>query len=186
MPRIITFTGASGTGKSSIVKRLLAVDTKLFRLIMSTTTREPRSTDLPGEYEHTSQEHFETMERAGEFVWTTLFVGNRYGTCSIYVDAACQSFGNSMMILVPEIVPQLMKYVGSRVAIFPFLIETPPSEILEERMLRRGDNRTTIEQRLADINRFEKEIERTSVPYIRIKNNKSLAEAVYDVRGYLR
>lgn len=44
--KIITFTGASGSGKSSIVRELLSQSD--YKLVVSVTTRNPRESDLLG------------------------------------------------------------------------------------------------------------------------------------------
>jgi guanylate kinase len=48
MSCLLTFTGPSGTGKTTIVSKLSQKSG--FVIVESTTTRARRSTDLPGDY----------------------------------------------------------------------------------------------------------------------------------------
>ncbi len=54
--KLISFTGVSGSGKSTIVRKLL--EDPAFHIVTSTTTRPPRESDIHGEYEYVSPAEF--------------------------------------------------------------------------------------------------------------------------------
>ena len=65
---IITLTGPTASGKSTIADRLLEVDNKLFNSI-STTTRKIRKDEVDGkDYNFVSFQEFETRVKNNEFL----------------------------------------------------------------------------------------------------------------------
>ena len=77
---LIVYAGASGVGKGTIMKRLLASNPN-FRLSVSATTRAPRDGETDGkEYYFVSRERFEEMIAEGGFLEYAEYVGNCYGT----------------------------------------------------------------------------------------------------------
>ena len=70
----------SGAGKSSLVKALLELDSRVSPSI-SHTTRAPRGQEKHGrEYFFASQSEFDAMVQANAFVEWAHVHGNRYGT----------------------------------------------------------------------------------------------------------
>ena len=179
-PKIVTFTGVSGSGKSTIVKELLQ-ESDHFRLITSTTTRPPRSSDLPGEYEYWTPEQME--EDASLFIWKTEYVGHQYGTRYRVLNDAFVSPPTSLMILVPEVLPVLLHHYGSYV--LPLYVRAPPEDLLRVRLLRRGDNPESIEQRLQTIPNWERQATEWKIPYRMITNNGTIDEVVKQVKREL-
>ena len=77
---LIVYAGASGVGKGTIMKKLLAAEPN-FRLSVSATTRAPREGEVDGrEYYFVSQERFDEMLAENGFLEHAEYVGNRYGT----------------------------------------------------------------------------------------------------------
>lgn len=82
MPKglLVVYTGASGVGKGTIMKRLLQLNDNI-RLSVSATTRKPREGELDGrEYYFVSRERFEQMVAEDGFLEHAEYVGNCYGT----------------------------------------------------------------------------------------------------------
>ena len=87
----------SGAGKTSLVAELLKTDDKI-TLSVSYTTRAPRSGELDGrEYHFVSQEKFEAMITAGEFLESALVHGNYYGTSKAWI-AGQRAAGNDILL----------------------------------------------------------------------------------------
>ena len=84
----LVIAAASGTGKSSLTRALLAAEPGL-HLSVSVTTRAPRPGELDGTHYHfRSQAEFDAMAAAGELVeWAGVF-GRSYGTPRAPVAAA--------------------------------------------------------------------------------------------------
>ena len=77
---LIVYAGASGVGKGTIMKRLLAQNPN-FRLSVSATTRKPREGEVDGrEYYFVSRERFDELIKEDGFLEHAEYVGNCYGT----------------------------------------------------------------------------------------------------------
>jgi len=74
-------SGPSGTGKSTLIRRLLAETTRPLRLSVSVTTRAPRPKETSGvDYHFWPRDRFERAIQAEEFLeWAEVY-GNYYGT----------------------------------------------------------------------------------------------------------
>lgn len=78
---LFVFAGPSGSGKSSLIRRLFAAYPELFAFSVSHTTREPRAGETDGvDYYFVNEQEFTTMIEAGEFLEHAVVHGNRYGT----------------------------------------------------------------------------------------------------------
>ena len=77
---IVVISGPAGSGKGTIVKKLLA-DSENYAVSISTTSRSPRGDDTPGvTYNFVTREKFEDMIAEGELAEYAEYVGNYYGT----------------------------------------------------------------------------------------------------------
>lgn len=79
--QLIIISAPSGAGKGSVISGLLERDKKNLWLSVSTTSRQPRSNDIPGvTYNFVSKEEFEKLIEEDYFLEYTNYVGNYYGT----------------------------------------------------------------------------------------------------------
>ncbi len=185
--KIVTFTGASGSGKSSIAKELLKCSGSdlSYKLVVSVTTRSSRESDLPGEYECISLDGFAARDENGAFLWKADYAGNRYGTMRQSIDDALDGSSLSMMILVPETVPLLRGYTGND-KVLSFFVQSPDAAILRQRMELRGDTPDNIARRLSKDDEWEQVARSSGIPYVYIQNDGELEETVEQVRNYLK
>ena len=180
MGKIVTFTGASGAGKSTIAQALG------FPFVLSTTTRTPRVSDLPGEYEYIEIDDNVWEENGwNAYLWIEPHAKYYYGTKREVVDRAMQDPGTSMMILIPKVLPKLLTYTGIE-KVLPFYIRSPEEATLRTRMRQRGETNDSIELRLDESRKWDEQAEKSGIPYIFITNNSTIEEAVEQVRGYLK
>ena len=76
----VVVSAPSGTGKTTIIKRLLELDDR-FQFSISTTTRERRPDEKEGlHYYYISEESFLEKIRENEFVEWARVYNNYYGT----------------------------------------------------------------------------------------------------------
>lgn len=80
LKNLIVFTGPSGVGKGTVLKRLLQLHPELM-LSVSATTRDPRPGEIDGtHYYFLTRPQFEMMVAQGQFLEWAEFAGNLYGT----------------------------------------------------------------------------------------------------------
>lgn len=148
---IVTLTGASGVGKSSIVKKLLEKISGS-GLIISNTSRKHRDNDLPGEYRYLIKKEMEEMNCQNKLLWLVDNHGDYYGTAtSDVVEIADFPDKIFFMILsagVLDILKSFAKDLGIKVV--SIYVLAPPEEILRERLRKRGDSEIGINKKIED------------------------------------
>lgn len=178
---IITLTGASGTGKTTIADRLIK-HLPDARPLMSVTTRTARPSDLPGDYTHVRPEAFDAMASSGEFLWTAALGTTRYGTAADDLRTAFERTATTwMMILVPEVLPLLHGFAaqeGRSDHVRSFFILNPPDETLRRRLAHRGDPPEYIEERMAACADFQARARASDVPYLFIPDEDDLSAKI--------
>lgn len=136
----------SGTGKSSLVKALLEVDSRM-ELSVSHTTRAPRGQEVHGrEYYFTSQEEFDRMVEANAFVEWAQVHGNRYGTSRKTIEDKIAAGADIVLEIDFQGAVQIKQQFPNAVLIF---ILPPSWPELRARLMRRNeDSEATIELRM--------------------------------------
>jgi len=140
-------TAASGTGKTSLLRALLAVDTQIIRSV-SYTTRQPRPGDVDGvDYHFVDEAQFMRMLRDGDFLESAEVYGARYGTSQTFVDIALQAGHDIVLEIDWQGAAQVRRLYPEAISIF---ILPPSMETLAERLNSRGqDSMEVIARRLA-------------------------------------
>ena len=144
---IFLIAAPSGAGKSSLVKALLAKDSRL-HLSISHTTRPPRPGEQNGrEYHFVSRETFNQMREAGEFLECAEVYGNGYGTSAKWIRSQLAQ-GNDVILEIDwQGAQQVRKLFPAGIDIF---ILPPGLDTLEQRLKGRGtDSQEVIDRRLA-------------------------------------
>ncbi len=144
---LVVISGFSGSGKGTIVQRLLQKYPDRYALSISATTRAPREGEEEGvHYFFRSVEEFEAMIAADELIEYAKFVNNYYGTPRAYVEEQLLS-GKSVIL---EIEIQGALQVKKKFPDAKLVFVTPPSaKELERRLTGRGtETQEVIEKRL--------------------------------------
>ena len=131
---LIVISGASGTGKGTVCKKLLS-ETKMYYSI-SATTRQPREGETDGvEYFFISVEEFKNKIAEGKFLEYAEVYGNFYGTPLYKIQEHLNQGENVLLEIDTQGALNVMKKCPE--GIFIFLL--PPSlEELYSRIKNRG------------------------------------------------
>ena len=127
----------SGAGKSSLVKALMELDSRV-QPSVSHTTRPPCGQEKHGrEYYFVSDEEFDTMIQAGSFVEWAHVHGRRYGTSRKAIEERIAQGGDVVLEIDWQGALQIRKLFSNSVLIF---ILPPSWEELRSRLERRGED----------------------------------------------
>lgn len=177
--KIITFTGPSGAGKTTIVGELLKKHPE-WGIVISLTSRESRDSDLPGEYRcGLSVGYLSQLEKEGKALWLEGEHGNIYVTLFKDVNDACLTRTLSFMQILHKSVIKLCLYIPQEV--LSVFILPPGEEEQRRRLEKRGELSKQIERRIADCNKWEEEARASCVPYYFVTNDGTVAEVVAKV-----
>lgn len=148
MPRPVVISGPSGTGKSTLLKKLFAEYPDKFGFSISNTTRSPRAGEKHGvDYHFTTVEDFKKLIDEERFIEWAQFSDNYYGTSIKAVDDVSKQ--NKICLL--DIDMQGVKSVKKSTIDARYLFLSPPSiESLKERLVGRGtETESSIAKRIA-------------------------------------
>ena len=133
--KLFVFSGASGVGKSTVLKLVMAGRKDLY-FSVSATTRAPRPGEVEGEsYYFVSKEAFQEMIAANAFVEYDAHMANYYGTPKAQLEEKLQ-MGHVILDIEPVGALNVKKSCPEAVLIF---IAPPSVEELERRLRSRGD-----------------------------------------------
>ena len=144
---LFIITAASGAGKTSLVKELLAKDSQV-KLSISHTTRQARSGEQNGVHYHFINEaEFLQVLSAGGFLESADVHGAKYGTAQSAVDTALQAGFDVILEIDWQGAAQVRNIYPQAISIF---ILPPSVETLAQRLNSRGqDSSDVINKRVA-------------------------------------
>lgn len=170
---LFIITAASGTGKTSLVKQLLATTNDL-TVSISHTTRSPRPGEIDGYHYHfTDVETFKAAIDEGRFLEHAEVFGNYYGTSEQSVRTQLEAGIDVILEIDWQGALQVKEIFTAATMIFVL----PPSiATLRQRLLARAqDSAEVIEQRLAGA--VTEMAQYTHFDYIIINDNFEVALA---------
>lgn len=141
-------SGASGTGKSSLVGRLVAVEADLV-LSVSHTTRPRRPAEKDGvHYNFIDAESFQARVREGLFLEYAQVFGHYYGTSRVWVTQRLRSGIDVILEIDWQGARQVRERITGSIGIF---ILPPSRDALETRLRGRDqDSPEVVQRRLRD------------------------------------
>jgi len=177
---LFIITAASGAGKTSLIKALLAEDAHL-KLSISHTTRKPRPGEQDGvDYHFVNDAMFLQMLGEAKFLESAEVHGARYGTSQSAVDAPLKAGHDVILEIDWQGAAQVRQLFPNAISIFVL----PPSiETLEQRLNSRGqDSQETISKRVAAARAEMRHV--SEFDYVTINNYFDVA--LQDIRAIIR
>ena len=150
---LFVVSGPAGSGKSTIVKKL--VDTGEFEFSVSATTRAPRAGEINGVHYHfITRECFEEKIANGEMLEHAEYVGNFYGTPKDAVQKCLDAGKNIILEIEVQGATQVKEKMPEAVMV---LILPPDAKTLEERLRGRGTETEEIIKKRMEASKYELE-----------------------------
>ncbi len=177
---LVVFSGPSGAGKDTVLKRLMEKEPGI-RLSVSATTRAPREGEVDGkDYHFLTHARFDELVANDKMLEHAEYCGNCYGTPSEPIEK-WQAEGCDVIL---EIEVQGGAQIKAKRPDCVSIFVLPPSlEVLENRLRRRGtESEEAIQKRLGAA---KAEIAK-AVLYDYIIVNDDLETAVSEMAGLLR
>ena len=168
---LFIITAASGAGKTSLVKQLLASDSQV-KLSVSHTTRQPRPGEQDGvDYHFVNQTEFLQILNTGGFLESADVHDAKYGTAQSRVDTALQAGFDVILEIDWQGAAQVRNIYPQAISIF---ILPPSIETLEQRLFGRGqDSAEVINKRVAAAHEEMRHV--VEFDYVTINDNFDVA-----------
>ena len=170
---IFVISAASGTGKTTLIARLLQHHSDI-RVSVSHTTRAPRRGEENGKHYHfVSVPEFERMIEEGQFVEYAKVYGNYYGTSTQSLESLTRQGVDVILEIDTQGAEQIRRLLPQAYSIF---IAPPSLATLEQRLHQRAaDAPQVIAVRLAEA---RNEIEQARLfDYLVVNDDLTAAEA---------
>ena len=168
---LFIITAASGAGKTSLVKELLASDSQV-KLSISHTTRQPRPGEVDGVHYHfINESQFLDILSAGGFLESADVHGAKYGTSQSSVDIGLQAGYDMVLEIDWQGAAQVRNIYPQATSIF---ILPPSLMALDQRLNNRGqDSAEVIAKRLAAAREEMRHV--VEFDYVTINDNFDIA-----------
>ena len=145
---VFVISAASGTGKTTLVSRLVQQHPNV-RVSVSHTTRPPRAGEVNGQHYHfVSEEEFVRLAGEGAFLEHAQVFGNYYGTSYESVQSMCEQGYDVILEIDVQGAQQVRKALPEALSI---VILPPSLAVLEQRLRQRQtDSEEVIARRLSE------------------------------------
>lgn len=178
--KLFVFSAPSGSGKTTIVRKLLReFDDLVFSI--SATTRKRRGNEVEGkDYFFISEEEFKKKIENNEFIEWEKFYDYYYGTLKSFVDKQLEQNKSVLLEVDVKGAVRIKKKYSNSVLIF---IAPPSKEVLKQRLINRKTE--TAEDLQKRIERAEMELEyKDKFDYVVI--NENLDRAIEEVKEIVK
>jgi guanylate kinase len=177
--RLFIISAPSGTGKSTVIKKLMETCKDLY-FSVSATTRPARPGEVHGvSYYFITHEEFEKHIRQNDFLEYAEYVGNYYGTLKAPVLARLEEGKDVILDIDVQGCKQIIAAMPEAITIF---LVPPSMEELENRLRIRGtESEERVKNRL--IRAKAEMLEKDSYDYVVV--NDEVDKAVAEVLGIM-
>ena len=144
---VTVISGFSGSGKGTVVKRIMEKDPDRFCLSVSVTTRKPREHEVHGiDYYFIDQEEYDRMVREGRLLEHAEYAGGCYGTPRDFAEEHLAAGRDVILEIEQRGAFQVKEILPDAVLIF---LTAPSADDLVARLRGRKETEEFIAKRMA-------------------------------------
>lgn len=169
--KIVNLVGPSGSEKTVIAEMLVAMFENFIKPVPC-TTRKPRLGENQAAYNYISQEKFLEMKKNCEFVESTMYAGEGYGTTKKEIERIIKS-GKIAVFPIDICGAMALKSYGA----INIYIDRPKEQILKDIMYRE----VSIDEKVKRILSLENEERNAGICDFIVKNNSSLENTILQI-----
>ena len=152
MSTFVIIGGASGSGKQTVINKIIEKAPQLFQFWTTFTTRPPRENEIDGvDYDFITVGQFNELQDNGEIIVSMNWHGNYYGATVGSLEKVLRSGKIPIRDCGDYATVAEIKKRGYNAV--SFFLDVDKS-IVRERLTKRGGNIADIEQRLADYDKL--------------------------------
>ena len=178
--KMIILSSPSGAGKTTLVKKISKENN--YKISISHTTREPRINEIDGEdYYFVSKNKFEELIKEDAFLEYANVFKNLYGSTKEQVFNDLKN-GKNVLFDIDWQGTQQIKNKTSDYNLITFFILPPSREVLNERLISRGENNEEILQMRME--QFDKDVLHWK-DYDFVVVNEDLEKCYREIMGYI-
>jgi guanylate kinase len=165
---IIALVGPSGAGKTLLLHNLIRANIGA-RPLLSFTTRAKRddTIEVDGEYQYITEDEYDRMEAADEFLKPVGVRGKRYGTRKSDI-ARALSEGLYFPILVPSVLKEFYAYAfttGKQKNVYFIYLRVWEEDELRRRLGERGDKPEDIQKSISETLPFNEQAQTLEIRF---------------------
>ena len=178
--KMIILSSPSGAGKTTLVKKISKENN--YKISISHTTREPRINEIDGkDYYFVSKNKFEELIKEDAFLEYANVFKNLYGSTKEQVFNDLKN-GKNVLFDIDWQGTQQIKNKTSDYNLITFFILPPSREVLNERLISRGENNEEILQMRME--QFDKDVLHWK-DYDFVVVNEDLEKCYREIMGYI-
>lgn len=182
---ILTITGPSCAGKTTLLKNLIKEYPDFFAIFASETSRTPRSSDLPGEYVYKTEKEMEVSITNGEYLQSVSFNDVLYGTRQEQLEELFDNGFVPIRIVEPSGVLQFSRIASYYDAnLFSVYVNASDVQIMERwmhRVLQNPENIKTFAERASKMNEELLWVGRMEYDYYYDERMRAGRQMMYDI-----
>lgn len=145
---LILLSGCSGSGKNTIINRLLERNPNLKYLQSCTSRAKEQRDEQTHAYIHLTKEDFEEKIKNNELFEYEEIHGNYYGLLSETINNVITSKNNFIKDIGVLGQKNMISRISNKVKVISIFLDVPKNELIS-RLTNRGDKQEEIEKRMA-------------------------------------